>query len=683
MSTFIPLSIIIPAFNAAPFIAQCLDSIIRQEMFEEFEVLIVDDGSKDNTKAIIQQYIKMYSNIHLYESHRQFAGGARNIALEHASGQYLLFVDADDYLDGNNLITVLKSAQEEDLDIAVFNYNYLSYKSKKAKLVPCSPRDSRIYSDPRIENKVFSTEEYPNILSTLTYPWNKIFKRKFINDAQIKYSDCFVHNDIFFNMAAFSIAKKIKFFNYVIYIHRYNIEDQLSMKFDERRLEVESIFLECENFFRLHNAPEQLLVCYHIFVVYLYQWMISCAPEWLLHNLTKQVKKYFELLPQEYYLAMIRHESFSPSLYCFAEQFKSVALSDVLGNQDDQLLLSIVVHVHDTRKYLQQCLDSIASQTLDTQHFEVIIIDDQSTDNSSTIYNSYIETNCNFRLLQQPEKNSENYNNTIALGISNAKGKYIGFVDSSSFIGPEMFQQMITVAELRKADLVICSYAVRHPTRAGVGYTPDDKKYNTIFATTFSSRSEVSQKISYCLLNPNIERMISRRSFLVDKVLPCSTRDLLLGSDTFHWYCLTQTKNVFALRPTYSIQREQIYLTANQSHTEKYHELVAIGQSIKAFLLDTGHYPEYRFVFYQWLAVEALRDVSEIPFAKRMDFLNQLKLLASDFEIREIMRFHKTVPCKLSTAVFYFFTLRGFYHLANFARQITEYVVVFYKVIYK
>ena len=112
------LSIIIPLYNCEKYISQCLDSIFRQEMNEsEFEVIVIDDGSKDNGCSLASEYAKSHDNISVIKQDNQGVACARNNALEKAKGDYITFVDADDMLVSGSLGTLLKIAFENKADI--------------------------------------------------------------------------------------------------------------------------------------------------------------------------------------------------------------------------------------------------------------------------------------------------------------------------------------------------------------------------------------------------------------------------------------------------------------------------------------------------------------------------------------------------------------------------------------
>lgn len=112
------LSIIIPLYNCEKYIKQCLDTIFRQEMNEsEFEVIVIDDGSKDNGYSLASEYAKRHQNILVIKQGNQGVACARNNAMEKATGDYVTFVDADDMLVSGSLSTLIKIAVDNKADI--------------------------------------------------------------------------------------------------------------------------------------------------------------------------------------------------------------------------------------------------------------------------------------------------------------------------------------------------------------------------------------------------------------------------------------------------------------------------------------------------------------------------------------------------------------------------------------
>lgn len=153
----IKVSVIIPAYNAENYIHQCMETMVQQTL-QECEVIVVDDGSKDNTLQILREYeVKFPDKIKVLHKENGGQASARNLALQYAQGEYLGFVDSDDWADANMFERMYEKAKEEDADIVV-----------------CDMIDHFAGRD--------AYHDYTNVTNKLAhanYTINKIFRREF------------------------------------------------------------------------------------------------------------------------------------------------------------------------------------------------------------------------------------------------------------------------------------------------------------------------------------------------------------------------------------------------------------------------------------------------------------------------------------------------------------------------
>ena len=126
----IKVSVIIPVFNAAEFLDQCLYSI-REQTLHDIEIICVDDGSTDTSWEILQRHKKEDSRIHIFQQNHGFAGRARNLGLSKANGQYLSFLDSDDFFEPSMLERAYLKAEAEQLDIVCFRCNHFDQISQR------------------------------------------------------------------------------------------------------------------------------------------------------------------------------------------------------------------------------------------------------------------------------------------------------------------------------------------------------------------------------------------------------------------------------------------------------------------------------------------------------------------------------------------------------------------------
>ena len=144
------LSIIVPVYNVADFLTKCLESLLAQDLPQnEYEIIVVNDGSTDNSGEIAQQYADKYANIKLINQANQGLSGARNTGIKHAKGEHIQFVDSDDYIEENVLGGLMKQVEQEDLDVLRFKYQNVRINNtfKEYEIFKPYKSDSFLFDD--------------------------------------------------------------------------------------------------------------------------------------------------------------------------------------------------------------------------------------------------------------------------------------------------------------------------------------------------------------------------------------------------------------------------------------------------------------------------------------------------------------------------------------------------------
>lgn len=127
------VSVIVPIYNVEKYLIKCLDSLVKQTL-QSKEIILVNDGSTDNSLLIAQQYVKKYSFVKLINKENGGQSTARNIGLRYATGKYILFVDSDDFIDSNTLEYLTGIAEERNLDILRGKCQYCDEDEKEIKI---------------------------------------------------------------------------------------------------------------------------------------------------------------------------------------------------------------------------------------------------------------------------------------------------------------------------------------------------------------------------------------------------------------------------------------------------------------------------------------------------------------------------------------------------------------------
>lgn len=213
------LSIILPAYNREKTIDKCISSLINQ-IDENTEIIIVDDGSDDNTVSLCEKYLT--NNVKLIKQEHLGVSTARNNGIKNASGKYISFIDSDDYV-GENYIKVLKAAITDNPEFVVFDSFECQDKSgsfhKRSIDIPLS-------------KNLHIKSLYPYLINQqINAVWLKLFKADIINENNIEFSkDMIIAEDYLFIMDYISACKSYKTIAYLPYYFNFNMSGTYTVK---------------------------------------------------------------------------------------------------------------------------------------------------------------------------------------------------------------------------------------------------------------------------------------------------------------------------------------------------------------------------------------------------------------------------------------------------------------------
>ena len=197
------VSVIIPVYNGENYIARCLDSLLSADT-KDIEVIAVNDGSRDLSSKILHSYAERFPCLKVIDKENGGAASARQKGLSEASGEYVAFLDIDDYVEPNIYKRLLKKAQETDADIVFCDY--IEEKGDKKKHV------KNIFD----ENEKFpiggerAIEYLHTRLAVFPFPWNKIYKASLMSEIDFPQGN-FVGEDYYMLLRLFGIADKIEY----------------------------------------------------------------------------------------------------------------------------------------------------------------------------------------------------------------------------------------------------------------------------------------------------------------------------------------------------------------------------------------------------------------------------------------------------------------------------------------
>ncbi len=191
------LSIIVPCYNAQLYVKKCLDSLVNQS-FGDFTVIIIDDGSTDNTKDVVDFYVKLDSVKfkYIYQENGGIAS-VRNLGLKHVTTKYFGFLDSDDYFEDTMIEKMINKIKSENSQLVVCNFTWIYDDISKNRVTTEGPYN--------LENDMMI-----NLFATL---WNKIYDTEFIKSLNIQFPDNYRYEDASFLYKITPHIKKISFIN--------------------------------------------------------------------------------------------------------------------------------------------------------------------------------------------------------------------------------------------------------------------------------------------------------------------------------------------------------------------------------------------------------------------------------------------------------------------------------------
>ena len=222
----VKISIIMPVYNIEKYLKECLDSILNQT-FKDYEVICVDDGSKDNSLNILNEYAKKDSRFKIISQENAGAGAARNNGLKLAQGEYVQFLDADDYFEPTMLEEMYNKAQEFGADLVVCSCRKVN---EFGEIIENSNPQWPIKLEAVPLNKPFNWKDFPEDILWMfcVIPWNKLCKREMLVKNDIDFQNLSSSNDVAFGHKVKICAEKIVVFDRQLINYRYNHVESIS-----------------------------------------------------------------------------------------------------------------------------------------------------------------------------------------------------------------------------------------------------------------------------------------------------------------------------------------------------------------------------------------------------------------------------------------------------------------------
>ena len=237
------ISVIIPVYNVENYLEECLKSV-QNQTYTNIEVLLVNDGSTDNSKQICERYCQEDSRFHLISQTNQGQSVARNVGVEVSTGEFIAFVDSDDVIKANYLEELMKY-MSDDIDIVESIFTV----SKKDFLVENSKETEILFEG----NSQEAVKIFPNHVLSVN-PVTKLYRRSIVE--AVPYLEGFIFEDIYSGIGMLKYIRKIVKIDYVGYYYRQHQSSTMHRTFTEKNLDV---FVVCDKLIELYSDSEELL----------------------------------------------------------------------------------------------------------------------------------------------------------------------------------------------------------------------------------------------------------------------------------------------------------------------------------------------------------------------------------------------------------------------------------------
>ena len=239
----VKVSVIVPVYNVEEYISKCLGSLVKQSL-KDIEIIVVNDGTPDNSQVVIDKYVKKYNNIKSFIKKNGGLSDARNYGLKYAKGEYISFVDSDDYIDNTMLEKMYNKAKKDNLDIVVCN-------------------SIELYDDKEIEKKSnlhYSNENVKNYIISPPMACTRLYKKNIFDNN--KFTKGIYYEDLDFTPSLVALTDKIGFVEEGLYYYvQRNGSIMKQNKYNEKLLDIFKV-LE-KNKKKLYNDyPEEVEYLY-------------------------------------------------------------------------------------------------------------------------------------------------------------------------------------------------------------------------------------------------------------------------------------------------------------------------------------------------------------------------------------------------------------------------------------
>lgn len=317
----IKVSVVMPVYNVEKYIGECLDSVISQTL-DDIEIIAIDDGSRDSSGRILDDYAKKDSRIQVIHKRNGGVSAARNDGLEICTGEYIYIMDSDDYLESSALEEMYKNAIVTGADVVIGDH--ISFDEKGSQILHHLFKNEFITDDRetilQLQNMVLHPGYSPLLSNTnpglgIGPPWTKLVRKNIIDDHKLRFEPYVkgIFDDCLFSMHVFEYAKKVSYIMTCGYHYRI-LQTSLTHRFNAERLEINKrVFDKIDEFKIKYNKGIDFEQAYYARVI---AYFLTTCSTYLLHKqyngtLRKNYKEFLAIVNKVPYCTAIKQVDIS------------------------------------------------------------------------------------------------------------------------------------------------------------------------------------------------------------------------------------------------------------------------------------------------------------------------------------------------------------------------------------
>ena len=463
------LSVIIPVYNIEDYLNECLDSVINQTL-EDIEIICIDDGSTDNSPDILKEYSKKDKRIKIIIKENGGQATARNLGIKEAQGEYIAFVDSDDFIEPTMFEKLYTKAKDNNLDIAMCKIATYDNQTEEIK-------DNvwyymlGVFRD--FEKDIFNHKDTKEFTCHIAVtPYNKIYKTTLLKENNILFPEGLIFEDEKFFYDTYLRAKRVSIVDEFLYYYRINRKGSTvdTIKDNDFSDIVPISKLIRETFKETNNYEDYKILLSNRFI------HLQLAR--FTQTSQKYKKNFFNLLKSD--LGEVLADR---TIYDNLESDVKLRVDKIINSEnlnefeklDEDKVFSVVMACYNAENHLDETINSLLGQSFSFgSNIQLILVDDGSTDKTAEICQKYQN--------QYPDNiiylHQENQGQGAArnFGLKYVKGKYINFLDSDDKFSGNTFYSVYEFFEKHYDEIDFVSVPIFFFDKA-VGQHPLNYKF--------------------------------------------------------------------------------------------------------------------------------------------------------------------------------------------------------------